>query len=49
MAHLREAGEEGLDGQGGTADFEVVVPQAPGHANGGHYTSLKETRWGMLL
>lgn len=46
MAHLGEAGEEGLDGQGGTADFEVVVSQASGHPNGGHHSSLKALRQG---
>lgn len=46
MAHLRERGEEGLDGQGRTADPEVVVSQAPGHPNGGHHSSLKEMRRG---
>lgn len=45
-AHLREAGEEGLDGQGGTADLEVVVSQAPGHPDGGHHSSLEEMRRG---
>lgn len=44
MAHLREAGEKRLDGQGGTADLKIVVSQASGHPNGGHHPSLKEMR-----
>lgn len=49
MTHLRETGEEGLDGQRGTADPEVVVSQAPCHPNGRHYSSLKKMRRGAAL
>lgn len=39
---LRTAGEEGFDVDVGVVDFEVVIPEPPGHADGGQNPCLHE-------